>query len=720
LNLKMDILMNDRALPVQTTPHDLGCVFEPRAIAIVGASEDDTRIGGRPLRYLREARFAGQIYPVNPNRATVQGLTAYASVQAIPDAVDLAIVAVPGAAALTALATCEAKGVKAAIVFSAGFAEAGDEGAALQQHMLHIARRSGMRILGPNCLGVFNMHQGFIGTFTQAFQGGFVTPGPVAIASQSGACGGHLAYLCQQRGIGIGYWATTGNEVDVDVAECIHWLATAPGVRVIVAYIEAVRDGQRFIAALEAARRNGRAVVVLKVGRSSAGARAAASHTGALVGQDAVYDAVLKQYGAYRANSMEELLDVTYACAQGLYPSSRSVGIVTVSGGIGVQMADAAEEHDLEVPVMPTAAQAEIKAMLPFAGTQNPIDVTAQSGNDKTLLGRCLDVVIGQSGFGAIVIFLTSAPAHAPFADRLFETVSKVRADHPDRLLVLSFLAPTATARRFEALGCLVFDDPNRAIRSIAALARLGASFARHTRDALTVAGAAGQPAALTSRHVLDEVQAKALLSQWGVGVAQEYVARTPQEIQQAADKIGGPVVLKILSPDIAHKTEVGGVLLDVRTPELAAERGAAMLTRIGTALPDARLNGVLVSRMYAGGTETICGVKCDPTFGPVVMFGLGGIFVEVLKDVAFRVAPFGVDTAMEMVQEIRGKALLYGARGKPPADVDALAQVLSRLSHFAAASQKVLDELDINPLMVMPRGQGAHALDALIVPKVG
>jgi acyl-CoA synthetase (NDP forming) len=715
------------AVPADVTrrmdPEDasvIGSILDPKSVAIIGASDDVGRIGGRPIRYLLEAGFSGKIYPVNPNRDTVQALPAYPTIVEVPGPVDLAIVALPAASVLEALRACAGKGVKAAIVFSAGFAEAGNEGVELQREMRELVHRSGMRILGPNCLGAFNMHSGFVGTFTQAFQSGFVEPGPVAIASQSGACGGHLAYLCKQRGIGIGYWVTTGNEADVDVTECMLWLASQKDVRVIVVYVEAVRNGERFVRALRLARQNRKAVVVLKVGRSTSGAKAAESHTGALAGEDAVYDAVIRQFGAHRAGSMEELLDIAYACARGTLPDNRRLGIVTVSGGVGVQMADAAEEHGLDVATMPEAAQASIKEMLPFAGTRNPVDVTAQSGNDKTLLGRCLDVVMSEGGYGAVVMFLTSAPAMADYADRLFDTVLAVRHAHPDRLLVLSFVAPVETVRRFEAEGCLVFEDPNRAVRAIAALAGFSAGFDRRREDEAAGLELASEATAVDASALanLNESGAKQVLARAGIPTLREIVVSSPDEARDAAAAIGCPVVLKILSADIAHKTEVGGVALDLASPEAAAEEAAAMLDRVRKRAPEARIAGLLVAPMNSGGVETICGVSRDPVFGPVVMFGLGGVFVEVMRDVAFRLAPFDEREALSMLSEIRGVALLEGARGQPRADVRALAEVLARVSRFAYANRNAIEEIDINPLVVMPEGEGARALDALIVPR--
>lgn len=724
----MNIQFSDNAKQQDEKRGSLVALFEPRSVAVIGASDDAGRIGGRPLRYLRDAGYSGSIYPVNPNRDTVQGLPAFKTISAIPHSVDLAILALPSEQVVEAVAACAEKCVKALIVFSSGFAETDDAGAQRQDEIRRIARRSGMRILGPNCLGAFNSATGFFGTFTQAFDNGVLPPGPISIASQSGACGGHLGYLCKQRGIGIGYWITTGNEADVDISECILWLAESDHVRVIVVYAEAIRDGATFIRALETARRNRKPVIMLKVGRSSAGARAAASHTGALAGQDAVYDAVLRQYGVFRADSIEQMLDIAVACAAGVLPSNRRLGIVTVSGGLGVQMSDAAEASGLEVALLPDHAQARIKAMLPFAAVANPIDVTAQAINDLTVIDRCLEIALTDGDYGAIVCFLTSAPAAASMTAPLLKAFSAVRQRFPGRLIVLCFAAPSEVVRRFEQAGFLVYEDVDRAVRAIAALATFGATFAAFA-DPAPAAGKTGagldasrlaSPVSAQTLGTLDEHVAKNILAAAGIPVLPERIVTDAEGARQAAAELGCPVVLKIVSPDIAHKTEVGGVILNLPSPDAAATATTALLERIAALKPRARLSGVLVAPMCNGGIETIIGVFSDPVFGPMVMFGLGGVYVEVMKDVAFRLAPFNENEALSMVKEIRGYAILEGARGAAPADMAALARALSLLSHFAALNRDTIAEIDINPFVVMPHGQGAFALDALIAPMAG
>lgn len=695
--------------------HGLSALFEPASVAVIGASDDPGRIGGRPLSYLIRSDFAGPVYPINPNRTTVQGLKAYADISLTPGPVDLAIVALPAANVLDALEACAAKGVKSAVVFSSGFAEVGEVGADQQQRLTAIARKSGMRVLGPNCLGVFNSGHRFYATFSAALQAQLPAPGPLAIASQSGACGGHLAYLCGQRGIGIRYWVTTGNEAEIDLSEVLLWLAQSPNVKVIAAYAEAIRDGDTFVRALETARANGKPIVMLKVGRTQTGARAAASHTGALAGEDAVYDAILQQYGVWRASSIEEMLDIAYACGAGLFPATRRIGLVSASGGVGVQMADTSEELGLDVAPMPEPTQQALKALIPFIGSANPVDVTAQVMNDMSLFERCLDLTLAEGGYDSVIVFLSSGPAMPRVRDALLDFMRPLRARYPDRLIVLSMAAPRDTVRAFEEAGFLVFEDTDRALTAIAALARFAEHFARATAPGTKTAPVPDNLPAAMNEHA-----AKQVMKDAGIPVWPETFVPDVSGVRAAAAAYEGSVAIKIASADILHKTEVGGVALGLSTPEAAEVAAREMAARISSARPDAKLDGFLISPMCVGGVETICGSFRDPVFGPMVMFGLGGILVEALKDVAFRRAPFDEAEAMRMIDSVRGRAILDGLRGRPAADVAALARVLADLSRFADAHRDHVAEIDINPLSA--RADGAFALDALItrVPSQG
>jgi acyl-CoA synthetase (NDP forming) len=510
--------------------------------------------------------------------------------------------------------------------------------------------------------------------------------------------------------MGISYFVSTGNEADVEIGEVLLWLARDPGVRVIMAYAEGLRDTATFIEALRTAHERRVPVVMMKVGRSVRGATAVGSHTAALAGQDAVYDAVFRQYGVHRALTTDEQLDVAYACARGLYPNGRKLGIVTVSGGVGIQVCDAAERHGLDVATMPESAQEKLKALLPYAAVANPVDVTAQALVDMNVLTSALQLMLDECDYDVLMGVFLTVPASKSFAVPLRDAIAKAAAAHPGKLIVMCMVTQDkSVVRLYEAMGLLAFEDAYRASAAIAALADLQASFERGVSKLPEVRVAVSLPQGGMSEH-----EAKRLLAQAGVPMLPEHLVGSSTEAVSAAKSVGYPVAMKIASADIPHKTEVGGVALNVG--DAASVRAAfdTLVQRAASAVPQARIEGVLVAPMAPGGVDTIVGVSRDATFGPTVMFGLGGIFVEVLKDVTFRVAPFGVEEARRMIGEIAGRAMFEGARGAAACDVEALARVLVRISEFAAAHAADLESLDINPLRVT--SEGVVALDALIV----
>ncbi len=691
----------------------LTALLHPRSIAIIGASDDPARIGGRPLAYTRDAGFAGPIFPVNPRRTTIQGLPAFPTIADVPVPVDTAIIAVPAPAVVETAEACAGAGVKAVVVFSAGFAETGGEGRRRQDALTAIARAAGMRIVGPNCLGIYNSANGFYATFTTTLEAARPVPGDVGLVSQSGAYGSHLSLLATRRRIGIRFFVTTGNECDVDVAETIGWLARRPDISVIVAYVEGIADRDRLLASLAAARERGKPVILQKVGRTEIGADAVRSHTATLAGSDAVYDGVFRQFGVHRARDAEEMLDVAYAATFGALPASRRVALMSISGGVGVQMADEAVACGLEVTPMSDRAQARLKAQLPYASPRNPVDITAQAFNDLDLIRSNLDVVLEEDAYDAIVAFFTFVAAAKAMVEPIREILQDARRRHPHRLLVLSIVGPPDVVQHYEAAGCPVFEDPSRAVRAVAALTRLAESFDRPKSTPALLPVAAPLPPA-----PIGEAAARRAFAEAGIPMVESRLCVDPREAARAAAQLGFPAAVKIASPDIAHKSDIGGVALDLAAADDVAQAAAAILRTARSARPDARIDGVLVSPMVRGGVEMILGVRHDPTFGPVVMCGLGGVFVEVLSDVAFRPAPFDDAEAHRMLRELRGFPLLAGARGRPPADVDALAAALVALSRFAAGHAGRIESAELNPVVVRPAGQGVIALDALIVPR--
>ena len=705
------------------SPHSLQPLFHPSAVAIIGASSDPHKIGGRTFRYIKENFSGGQVLPINARYEEVQGVPTIPTIADLPKGVDLAFVIVPAPSVLETVEACAAQGIRSLVIFSSGFAEMNEDGARAQKRIGEIAQEAGIRVVGPNCMGLMNVPLGLWGTFTGSFD--YLPPrtGRVGMAAQSGAFGIYAYQLARSRGVGLKLWATTGNEVDVDVADCLAYFAEDEGTDVLVGYMEGAKNKDKLVYALETARAKGKPVIMLKVGSSDVGALAASSHTASLVGSNAVYDAVFKQYGAHRAETIDELVDIAHACSVGHYPAGNKVGLVTVSGGVGVLMADAAEAKGLEVPAMPEPVQKKLKELIPFAGVRNPVDTTAMMINNLPLIQTNLGIILAEGGCDSVVCFLSSVGLNPAMMGDLTEPLLKLRADFPDAPVSLAGQFNRDLTGDLDDAGYLICEDPNRAVGQIAALARFTESF-RKAASGQDTPAIPGHFAPLPG-HDVSEVEAKAILGAAGIPVVPESLVTDADAAVAAAANLDGPAVMKIVSPDIQHKSEIGGVLLNLQGEQAIREGFATLMERARAAQPSARIEGVLVAPMIPDGVETILGVQRDPVFGPVVMFGLGGIFVEVMKDVTLRVAPFSEAEAHVMIREVKGFPLLDGARGRPLADVDALARTLSTLSFFAAAHADTLESLDINPLLVLPKGQsfqgqGAVAVDALIVPRTG
>lgn len=686
----------------------LDALLAPKSVAILGASDTPTRVGGRALAYMLARPFAGRVYPVNPNRAEVQGVRAWARLADLPEVPDVAVVALPAALVPGAVDELAASGVRGAVIFASGFAEVDAAGAAVQAEVAARARAAGLRILGPNSLGAFNPRINFWGTFTASLEIAWPEVGRLGIASQSGAFGAYLLSAATQQGLGVSAFVATGNEADVTVADTIAWMAADPGTDVILAYLEGVRDGPGLIAALAAARQARKPVIAMKAGRSALGSAAARSHTAALAGDDAVIDAVLREYGALRIESTQQALDFARAALGRIYPAGNTLGVLTVSGGAGVLVADDAERLGLPLPELPAPAQAGLRALIPFAATRNPVDCTAQALTDMPLAGDFGVTMMQAGGYRSLLVFFAQAAGARSIAPALRAELRRIRAAAPDALCVLSVLAPPELVAGYEAEGFLVYEDPARAVAAIAAMGRLGDAFEARPEAAPALPGPLPPlPAAP------NEAEAKALLAAAGIAVAPERVVTEADAAAEAAGALGFPVVMKIVSPDIPHKTEIGGVITGVADAAAARAAFATLMQRAGAACPGARLDGVLVARQIPEGVECLMGVTQDPVFGPVAMFGLGGIHVEVLKDVVLRRCPFGPAEARRMIGAIRGAAILSGVRGRPAADVAALAETLSRLSVLAAALGPRLRAIDVNPVIATP--EGAWAVDAMI-----
>jgi acyl-CoA synthetase (NDP forming) len=690
----------------------LHALFSARSIAVIGASDDPERIGGRPFAYLKDSWLSHggrMLYAVNPTRREVQGMPAYASVAAIGAPVDVAVIAVPATRIEDAIADCANVGCKTAVIFSSGFGELGDEGRERQIRLHDIARRAGMRLLGPNCLGVIDVPQGLYATFSEAARRRDHQPGAISIASQSGAVAVQLLSLGRRLGVGMNKLISTGNEQDIDVAECIDFLATDASTRVIIAYLEGCQDGGRLVRALQRAQQAGKPVIVVKVGRSESGGRATLSHTGSLAGTDQVFDAVFRQYGALRVDSFDEAIDVAMLCAGAGRARGRRVGLMSISGGVGALMADMAEGAGLDVaPIPPSPAADALAALLSFSTLQNPLDITAQAINDMSLWRKNLEVMLAGNGYDALIAFLTFVGESPKMFDPVLDSMALAKADYPDTpIMFVSLCSPDARVKAMQK-GFFVFEDANRAVKAVAGWMALGAT-------ATSAQECQPEPATspIGTGALLNEFDAKQILARAGIRVPAERLAQDRPAAIAAAQAIGLPVVLKICSPDLPHKTEIGGVALNLENATSVGLAYDNMMQRITHAAPQARLDGVIVAEQLGRGVEMILGARRDPLFGTIIMLGFGGIYVEVLKDVALRRAPLSPSDIDAMIDELKAKALLHGARGQPASDVAALKDAIRRFASLAVASDIV--SIEINPLLVQEVGRGAVALDCLI-----
>lgn len=707
---------------------DLQPLLCPRSIAVVGASTQPEKVGGVPLRLLAELGYGGRVFPVNPGADTVQGLRAYASVADIGEPVDLAIVAVPAPAAPDVMAQLGQAGTRAAVVFTSGFAEVSG-GDVLQHALATQARTHGVQLLGPNCLGAMNLGERMFATFSPIPLSGVPPVGQVGLVSQSGAFGAYAFALAREAGLGLSHWVTTGNEAGLQVADVIEWLANDPQTRVILAYIEGARDGMRLRRALAAARAAGKPVVIAKVGTTAAGASAAQSHTASLAGEDAVYQAVFDEYGVHRAHTIEAFFRLGYTLARGRRPAQwqspsglaadavAPAAIVTVSGGVGIMMADSAETLGLPLPPMPDAAAQALRTAIPFASTANPIDVTGQVVAQPQVFVDALANVARCGQYGAVAAFLAGGVNAPRLWPLLQDTVSALESDAAAAPLLISGVMDADKREWLEARGCLVFREPAHTMEAVAALARAAAmEAAAHANDTAPALPALRQgiPA---DAAALSEAEAMALLADAGVPVVPHGVAQDADAAVEIAGSIGYPVAVKICSRHILHKSDIGGVVLNLRDADAVRAafeqvRQAASQARDAAGNP-VPFEGAIVAGMARGWGEIMVGVRRDPVFGLVALAGIGGTAVEIFRQMAFGLAPLSRQRARAMLTQSRAAALCTGHRGHPAIDLDRVADVLVNVSRAAAAIGDRLDTLEINPFIVGP--DGLVAADAVI-----
>src|SRR5580700_2714779 len=708
---------------------DLRPLLSPDSVAIIGAAADDS-LRGRLTHQLVEHGFDGRIYPVTRSQKEVLGHQAYASVGEIPEAADLAVILVPAAHVVATIEQCAARGIPAAVVISSGFAEEKSEEAAARDMALRaIAERTGMVIAGPNSEGLVNPLRPLVATFSPVFHDPkqpllpqSKKAKPIAVSCQSGALTFAFLSRGRDRQLQFTYQVSAGNQTVLEAHDYVDWVLEAGGADIFMCYLEGIRDPARFRAVADKAARAGKPLIVAKVGRSVAGRRAAASHTGALARAGMADDAIFRHHGIIRGEDIDHMVDIATAFAYCRLPRGNRVAIITGSGGSAVWMSDILSEHGLELPVLEEDIQQRIMALLPpYGSAQNPIDATAQA--------------IGELGYAPLVelvaqseridaILLISSLANPERAKKLAEEMAPLTATLDKPILLSTYTTATpASIAAIAGAGIPCYTSMPSCARSIRALVDYSAfreRLSHRTMPTPTPAGLRGEieRALAAAGPNLTEIASKELLARYGVPRPPEALARSEDEAVAAATKIGGAVALKVQSSDILHKTEAGAVMLGLTGEAAVRESYRAVLARAKAAYPDARIDGVLVQAMARRGVEMILGISRDPDFGPMLMVGLGGIHVEVLKDVAFAPVPLGLDEALELVGQLKGAALLDGARGEPPADRAALAELMAALSRFAADHADIIQEIDLNPVIVHPAREGLTVVDALIVKR--
>jgi acetyltransferase len=681
-------------------------ILDATAVAVIGASDDPAKVGGSVLANLVAGGFEGRIVPVNARSRVVQGLAAVPSIRDVPDHVDVAVIAVPASAVLSVLKDCVAAGVGAAVVISAGFGETGREGRAREAELRTWLVNEPIRVLGPNCLGWMRPPR----KLNLSFAPGLPRAGGIGFFSQSGALCTAILDWSRDHGTGFSLFASLGNQVDITESDVLDALATDAETRVILGYLEGVSNGRRFFESLRAAAAT-KPCVLLKAGRTPEGARAVSSHTGALAGSDAAFDSAVRQAGALRAHSVEELFDLARALATQPLPSGRRAVIVTNGGGLGILATDAARDAGLELPPVDEAVRAALaRALPPHAALANPIDLIGDATAAR--YDTALRALRGEAG-ALLVMLSPQAATDSAGVARTIVSATRGRSEP-----VLGVFAGGAHVRAgvqvLEEGGVPVYQFPERAVRALAGMATLAER--RRSRSAVRAAPAASAAAVIEvarpagAREQIGLLRAAPWLEAYGIRCARTILAATPEAARAAAARLGGPVAVKIVSRAISHKTDVGGVRVGLRSPAEVAEATVAILGAVAAARPEAHLDGVLVQEMAEpGGFELLLGMVRDPQFGPLVMVGFGGIYVEVLGDTATRLAPVDRSEAAAMVADLRMAPALRGARGRPAADVDALAETIARFSELAMAVP-ALQELEINPLIVGPHG--ALAID--------
>jgi acetyl coenzyme A synthetase (ADP forming)-like protein len=693
----------------------LDAIFAPRAVAVIGASPDPARLGHRVLRNIIDHGYAGRILPIHPRATAILGLPSYPKVSVAPGPIDLAVVVVPARAVLDVVEDCGRAGVAGLVVISAGFKEVGGPGRALEQQLLERVRHHGMRMIGPNCLGIIDTTTRLNASFAALMP----AAGEIAFMSQSGALCTAILDWSAGRGIGFSRFVSLGNKADVDEVALLRSWGADPTNRVILAYLEGIADGPAFIAAARDVTRH-TPVVAIKSGTTAAGTRAISSHTGALAGSERAYEAAFGQSGVLRARSMQELFDVALAFAYQPPIGGDRIAIVTNAGGPGIIATDAIEHSGMRLAELGDATLARLRAGLPPAAScANPIDVIGDARADRYEVA--LAAALADPAVDAVLVLFTPQAGSEP--ERTAEVIARLAAQHGKPMLT-SYMGAASIGPALAILNQRRIPNyafPEQAVAALRALVHQHAWCTRPAGEHVSFAVDRARVRALfagvraAGRIELGEIEAREVLDAYGMCLPRSELAHSPEQAAALAEQIGFPVVMKISSPDILHKSDIGGVRVGIADAAAARDAYEVIEYRARTYSRDAAIWGVLVQEQVRHGREVLVGVSRDPQFGPLIGVGLGGIYVEVLQDVAFRLAPLTREEVREQIRSIRSYPLLRGVRGDPPADLAAIEDVVLRVAQLADDFPEIV-EMDINPLVVYPNSEGAMVVDARII----
>ena len=692
----------------------IGAMLKPRSVAVIGAGENPSSVGGRAFYALVDHHFTGDLYAVNPKYEAMAGYRCYPNVSAIPAVPDVALILLAPARAVEALAECATKGVKYALLLSAGYAEVGGEGVGFQQKIVEIARQSGIRVLGPNCGGMVNVIDDIPLGFFPSLRLQNFPRGHVGVVAQSGGVGAILLNKAYDRGIGLSHMITTGNEADLSCADFLQFLVDDPATRSIALYFEGLTDPAGLMKGIDAALAAGKPVVLFKGGVSPAGEAAATSHTAALTTSLGVLEVAFKQKGVALVDDLDDLLDIAAFLARRFEPSAPSAVPIITSGGMGVMAADQFEKYNVPFARLKPDTVKALQSILPsFAAVRNPLDITAQYLNQPDLFERCLRVLAAADEVGVIMPSLAMVGDNAAkFAQDIVKVTEETGVP-----MAVAWSTGSLVEEGYKivrAAGIPVFHRIETAARAIGfALDYVARAEAARARRIFSLGPSAPPP-----RQGARDFEVLEWLRAQGVPVAPARLAKTADEAVAAAETLVYPVALKVVSRQVPHKTEAGGLRLELTSPSGVREAWEAIVGSVRRYRPDAVIDGLMVQKMVKGNIEAIVGLKRDQRFGWAVMVGLGGIFTEVLHDVSLRLAPVTAEEAEEMIKELRGVKLLEGTRGRARADAKGLAGLVSKLSVLAASLGDAASELDLNPVLVMDAGQGVACVDALLVER--